>query len=226
MTATRGAVAALLGVILMTGSAAGQVAFEARALIARTEHRVRDGGPVLPASGTVFGAAVGLLARDRFEVWAAASGGRVAAASGDAEDRELAEIELLGRTSVRPWITLEGGATVRSYAGPLARQRWTLLRLGAEARLPLHQDVVRGVVRGQWMPLVSVSGVGRPGVALLAGAGVEWRGSRVNVAALYTLERYDFPASNGVRRLEEVSSLGIRATVRRNARRAAARQDG
>jgi hypothetical protein len=218
MSTARVAWAALLGVMLAPGSATGQVSFEARAQIARMEHRVQDGGPVLPASGNVFGAALGLLVRDRFEVWAGASGGRLAAASADAEDRDVAEVEVLGRTGVRPWITLDGGVTVRSYTGALARQRWTSLRLGAEARVPLHRDAVRGVVRGHWMPVVSVSGVGRPSVALVAGAGVEWRGSRFDLAALYTLERYDFPARDGVRRLEEVSSLCFRATVRRETR--------
>src|SRR3989442_8686930 len=40
-------------------------------------------------------------------------------------------------------------------------------------------DGVRALVRAQWMPLVSVSGLGHPDIALAAGAGVEWHGTRV-----------------------------------------------
>jgi len=64
------------------------------------------------------------------------------------------------------------------------------------------------------MPVVSVSGLGHPDIALAAGAGVEWRGTRVSVRAIYTLERYDFSGSAAAKRLEEVSSLQVGATLR------------
>ena len=64
------------------------------------------------------------------------------------------------------------------------------------------------------MPVVSVSGLEHPDIALAAGVGVEWRGPRVSVRALYTLERYDFSGSAAAQRLEEVSSLQVGATLR------------
>ena len=167
-----------------------------------------------PSSGVVFGGALGLLIGDRFAVWGEARGGRLAAASAEGEDRDVAEVQLAGEAYLRPWLTAQGGVNVRSYSTPLARQRWTTLRLGAEARVPLALDGVHGLVRAQWMPVVSVSGLEHPDIALAAGVGVEWRGPRVSVRALYTLERYDFSGSAAAQRLEEVSSLQVGATLR------------
>jgi hypothetical protein len=205
---------ATFGVVLTPSVTAAQVALHGRAELGRVEHRVRDGGGVEASSGAVFGGMLGLAIGSRFEVWGQASGGRLAADSPEGEDRNFAEVQLLGGARLRPWLMLQGGAIVRSYSNQLARQRWATLRLGAEAHVPLALEGVRGVLRGQWMPVVSVSGLPRPDVALAAGAGVEWHGSRVSLGALYTLERYDFPVSAGARRLEELSSLQFRGTMR------------
>ncbi len=207
-------IVAVGGLALTPVPAAGQMSLQGRAEIGRVEYRVRDAGLAQSSSGVVFGGALGLLVRDRFEVWGEARGGRLAAASAEGEDRDLAEVQLVGAAHLRPWLTAQGGVNVRSYSTPLARQRWTTLRLGAEAHVPLALEGVRGLVRAQWMPVVSVSGLEHPDIALGAGVGVEWRGTRVSVRALYTLERYDFSGSAAAKRLEEVSSLQLGAIVR------------
>ncbi len=195
-------------------TAVAQRSLLGRVEIGRVEYRVRDGGPVQPSSGTVLGAALGLVLGRRYEVWGEARGGRLAAGSAGGDDRDLAEVELLGAVHVNPWLTAQAGATVRTYTTPLARQRWSALRLGAEARVPLGLESIRGVVRGQWMPATSVSGLPSPDLALAVGAGVEWQGRRWSVSALYVLERYDFPGSGGTRRLEELSALRLRGSLR------------
>lgn len=208
------AVLAALGLGVAAGPAAGQISLDARAEVARLEHRVRFDGLVEPSSGTVFGGALGVVIGERFEVWGEAVGGHLAAASANGEPSDFAHVQLLGGMHLHPWLTLQGGLSVFTYATPLARQHWTALRLGAEADVPLALDGLRGIVRGQWMPVVSVSGLAHPDVGLAAGTGIEWAGSRVSVAAIYSLERYDFPPSGGVQRLEELASLQLRATVR------------
>lgn len=226
MSGARRAAVSLLatfGLAVTPGVMPAQVALHGRAEIGRVEHRVRDGGLVEASSGPVLGGMLGLALGSRFEVWGQASGGRLAADSPDGEDRHFAEVQLLGGARLRPWLILQAGAIVRSYSNQLARQRWTTLRLGAEAHIPLALEGVRGVLRGQWMPAVSVSGLPRPDVALAASAGVEWCGSRVSLGALYTLERYDFPASGATRRLEELSSLQFRGTMRFRTRGATGR---
>lgn len=203
-----------IGVALAPCQGASQMIFQSRAEIGRVEHRVRNAGQVEWSSGTVFGGALGLRIGGRLEVWGEARGGRLAAQSPDGDDREFAEIQLVGARELGPWLTLQGGAGVRSYASGPFRQRWTTLRVGAEARVPLALEGVRGVVRGQWMPVVAVSGLARPNLALGASVGVEWLGSRVSVGALYTLERYDFPGGATTKRLEEISALQVRVTGR------------
>jgi hypothetical protein len=208
------AVLGAVGVALATGDVAAQTSVHGRAEIGRLEHRIRLGGLLEPSSGTVLGGALGVVVGEQFEAWGEAMGGHLAADSPDGEDRNVAEVQLLGGMHVRPWLMLQSGVSVRTYSTPLGRQRWSTLRLGAEAHLPLAIVGVRGIVRGQWMPVVSISGLPRPDIALTAGAGLEWRGRRVSLSALYTLERYDFPGSDpSTRRLEEVSGLRLRATV-------------
>ena len=208
------AILAVSGLALAPGAAAGQMSLHGRAEVGRVEHRVRDAGMVQPSAGVVFGGALGVLVGDRFAVWGEALGGRLASDSARGEDRDVAEVQLVGEAQLRPWLTAQAGLNVRSYSTQLARQRWTTLQLGAEAHVPLALDGVRGLVRAQWMPVVSVSGLGHPDIALAAGAGVEWRGPRMSVRAVYTLERYDFSGSAATKRLEEVSSLQVGATLR------------
>ncbi|HEV8265716.1 MAG TPA: hypothetical protein VGQ06_12280 [Gemmatimonadales bacterium] len=209
---------AAVGVALAPGVAAAQISLHGRAEIGRLEHRIRLAGLLEPSSGTLLGGALGVVVGERFEAWGEAMGGHLVADSPAGEDRDVAEVQLLGGMHVRPWVTLQSGVSVRTYSTPLARQRWTTLRLGAEGRLPLAIGGLQGIVRAQWMPVVSVSGVARPDVALTTGAGLEWRGKRVSLSAVYTLERYDFPASDpSLRRLEEVSALRVRATIVRRA---------
>lgn len=188
-----------------------QVAWQISMHVGRAEHRVRDASGLIPASGTVFGAAVGADVGHQFAVSAEALGGRFTAASAagaaSIDDHSIAQVLLLGGMKVRPWLTVQAGPVFRNISNAVARQQWTALRVGGEAHVPLGLEGVRGVLRGYWMPLVSVSGLPRPDVALAASAGVEWRGPRIGVGSRYVLERYDFPENAGDRRIEEVSVL-------------------
>jgi len=214
---TRRLAAALCGTLALLAvpvRLAGQFSFHGRGTIGRAEHRVLDAGASVVSSGTLLGGALGFVGGE-WEVWAEVMGGRLAAADSPAmEDREIAEVALLASVRVRPWLRLRGGPWVRSYFNTLARQRWTMLRFGAEARVPLAVESVRVVLRGDWMPIANVSGLQRPEIAFAAGVGLEWRRKRIGVSTLYTLERYDFPANAGGRRLEEFAALQIRTSVR------------
>lgn len=187
-----------------------QVPWQISMHVGRAEHRVRDAGGLIPATGTVFGAAVGADFGRQFTVEAEALGGRFAADNAASiDDHSIAQVLLLGGMKVRPWLTIQAGPVFRNVSNDVARQQWTALRVGGEAYVPLGLEGVRGVLRGYWMPLVSVSGLPRPDVALAASAGVEWRGPRIGVGTRYALERYDFPENAGDRRIEEVSVLRV-----------------
>ena len=116
-------------------------------------------------------------------------------------------------------MALWGAVTSRTYTTATARQRWTTVEIGAEARLDFATSPVRGVLRGGLLPVVSVNGLPRPDVALTAAAGIEYRGGSVTGGLWYGLERYDFPDVGAGRRLEQVSTLSVRFTVQRGARR-------
>ena len=204
------------GVATATVPAAGQLAFHGQAGGGRLEHRVRDGGVAQAASGLVLGAGFGLALGETFEIRGEALGGRLLARTSESEDRDVAELQLVAGAAVRPWLTAIAGVSARAYRGPLADQRWTAVRLGAEARLPLAIQGMRGVVRGEWSPVVSVSGRAGPELGLGAAAGLEWHGKRVGVDVLYTLERYDFPPASRTQRLEEVASLRLNIRIHQN----------
>lgn len=205
----------MFGLLAVPGSLQGQVSLHAHADIGWAEHAVLDGGMRVRASGAFVGGAFGAALRDRFELWGEVTGGRLVSSGSPAtDDRSLAEVQLVGGVKVRPWLTLQGGPVVRSYSNSLARQRWTTVRVGAQANVPLSVERIGGVLRGYWVPVAKVSGLPAPEVALAAGIGVEWRGSRLAVSTVYTLERYDFPVAGATRRLEQLSSLQLRATMR------------
>jgi len=192
----------------------GQIAVRGGVQIARAEHRVVDAGMLVASSGTLFGGTLVLTIGRRYEIQGEALGGRLTAGSTSLEDHDLAEAHLLGGMKLRPWLTLQSGLSVRNYSNALARQHWTLWRIGAETRVPLGFEGVRAVIRGYWVPMVHVSGLPRPDVALAAGAGMDWQGRRINISALYSFDRYDFPPAQGSRRLEALSGLRIRVAIR------------
>jgi hypothetical protein len=213
--ARRAAMLAVLGVLGASSGAGAQIVFRAATQIGRAEHRILDADALVAASGTVFGAALTLAVRDQYEVRAEVWGGRLhTSGSPTLDDHDVADVQLIGAYKALPWLLVQAGADVRSYTNVLARQRWTALRVGAEAHVPLATESIRGVLRGYWLPVVSVKDFTRPKIALAASVGLEWQGSRISVGTTYTLERYDFASSAGARRLEQLSSLQLRAGLR------------
>ncbi|HWC74401.1 MAG TPA: hypothetical protein VG454_10740 [Gemmatimonadales bacterium] len=186
----------------------GQLGVQGSFYVGQADHRVRDAGVLVPASGAVFGGALTANVGPRFTIAAEGMSGHFTAASGASlDDHDIAQLQLIGGMKVRPWLTVQAGPLWRNVSNDLARQHWTALRVGGEARVPIGFESVRGVLRGYWMPLVSVSGLSRPDVALAASAGVEWRGRRIGLGTRYVLERYDFPVTAGNSRSEEFAAL-------------------
>ncbi len=205
---------ALAILVAVPSLAAGQVSVQGDVLVGRGEHRVVDADTLVAASGTLFGGALAVTIGERFQIHGEALGGPLTtAAAPNLEDHSVAEAQILGGMKVRPWLTVESGLTFLSFANSLARQHWTTWRIGAEARVPLGLESVAALLRGYWMPVVGVSGLSKPDVALAAEVGLDWRGRRMGVSALYTLERYDFAPSNGTQRLEELSTIRVRVGV-------------
>ncbi len=197
-----------------------QVTASATAAVSLLEHQVDIGYGVEESRGLLFGAEGAVDFRSRLELTIRAAGGSLSTHAPGAENRDVGEVGLQTRVATVRWLALRGAVTSRSYSTAVARQRWTIVEVGAEARLDFATIPVRGVLRGGLLPVVSVNGLPRPHGALTAAAGIEYRRGVVAAGLCYGLERYDFPDVGAGRRQEQVSTLTVRFTVQRGAQRA------
>lgn len=175
------------------------------------EHRVSIGDGAEQATGVVAGLAVNGRVRPWLDLRLAASGGRLQADWEPSEDRTLGQIDVTADAFPLPWLGLVTSVVVRGYEGALARQRWTMLSVGPEGRMALYGSSVHGTARVGFAPLVSVSKTTGPERALLGSVSLSYERRRLEVGLEYAIERYDFPATAGERRLEQLSGLGVRA---------------
>jgi hypothetical protein len=175
------------------------------------EHRVSIGDGAEQATGVVAGIAVNGRVRPWLDLRFGASGGRLQADWEPSEDRTLGQIDVTADAFPLPWLGLVTSVVVRGYEGALARQRWTMLSVGPEGRMALYGSSVHGTARIGFAPLVSVSKTTGPERALLGSVTVSYERRRLEVGLEYAIERYDFPATAGGRRLEQLSGLGVRA---------------
>jgi len=202
---------------LLGGAAAplsAQLAASGSGLMAVAEHRVDAGRGVEQATGMLFGGEGTLFIGARTEFFLHAASGNLTASTPNADNRDLAEVELRAAVVPVPWLALHAGFSAREYSSALVRQRWTALRVGGEARLAFVGAGVTGTLRAVVMPSVSVSGLEDPSRAFAVGAGLEWRAGVLALGLRYDLERYDFPTAAGVDRREQLSMLTARAGLR------------
>src|SRR5260370_583984 len=137
---------------------------------ARVEHQVDIGYGVEESSGLLL-SVEGAVALSRLEVIIRAAGGSLSTTAAGAEQRDLGEVGIQASVVPTPWLAIHGGARSRTYSTAIARQRWTTLEVGADARLHFATSPIRGVLRGGLFPVVSVTDLPRPDVALTAAAG-------------------------------------------------------
>ena len=178
--------------------------------VSLAEHRVTAGAGLERSSGTMFGLwATTILPWQAIEARASLRAGSLGATERSAFDRDVGELTLGGRIPVSRWIGLDGGIVVRRYESALAAQRWVWGEVGMHAHYALLEDALTVEGGLSIMPWVSVSGISRPDVAVAARSAVGYTSGRLTATIRYGLERFDFPARNDVRRLEELSSLEL-----------------
>lgn len=199
---------ALAGAMCLSAGSplAAQRVYDASLVGARVEHRVRAGAGVEHSSGTLVGGEVGTNV-SWLELRGRASGGRLTTRSEVGDDRTVGEIALKASALPLPWLAFNLGGTGRSYTTTLARQRWIAVSTGIEARVELLNGAVRGAASVDLMPAVSVSGLDAPDFAAVTGASIGYRARHLTAGLAYSLERYDFPRADGVRRLEQFGRL-------------------
>ena len=207
MTAWRVALAAAAAAtVLIASPLEAQREYAAALTGARIEHQVRAGSGVERAAGTLVGGEVGMTI-SWIELEGHAFGGRLTTRSEIGDDRTVGEIGLQASALPLPWLAFTLGTTGRSYTTPLARQRWITMSTGVEARVQMFDGAVRGAARVALMPAVSVSGLDAPDFAAVSGADIAYHGRLLTAGLAYSLERYDFPEADGVRRLEQFGRL-------------------
>lgn len=194
--------------------ALGARAWRVEAIVAPTEHVVRAGGGVERTSGPLLGGELAVAPASWLMLRGRALGGTLVATRRGVYDRATGELGADADLFPLPWLALQVGAVARSYTIPIGRQRWAALRTGAAARAALLDGAVLGEVRAALLPAVAVTRTAAPTLAVEGGAGMRYEGRRLVAGVDYQLERYDFPAQDGVRRLEQLARLTLSAGVR------------
>ena len=195
-------------------AAAAQTVVSGFARMSVVEHRVDAGYGVERFSGPALGLEGALRWGPRLTLGIVAQGAQLSPAAAGDLDRRVGEIAGEARVSVAPWLAFYGGPTVRAVATDAARQRWVLMRVGADVRPAFTGDRVRAIGRVGVMPVVAVNGLPPAALALDASVGLEYNKGTVTVGAAYALERFDFATRGGIRRVEQGSTLTLRAGIR------------
>jgi len=177
------------------------------------DHRVDAGLGVERATGLLVGGAARLRLRGIALMLSGETGHLTAVQGSGGIDRDVSQVGAVAQFTPLPWLVLESGVTLRSFGTVLARQRWTLVRAGAEARVPLSGETFWAVGRGHLLPLVSVNGLPNAATAFDAGTGLAYRRGRFLFDLTYTLERYDFPSQGSTRRSEQLGTIALRGGV-------------
>jgi len=178
--------------------------------VSLAEHRVTAGAGLERSSGTMFGLwATTIVPWQAVEARASLRAGSLGAHERSAFDRDVGELSLGVSVPVSDWLGLDAGLVVRRYESALAAQRWVWGEVGIHGRRSMLEDALKLSAGLSIMPWVSVSGISRPDLAVAAHSAVGYTAGRLTATIRYGLERFDFPARNGVRRLEELSSLEL-----------------
>lgn len=204
----------LLPLLLLPAIAGAQgIELSGAVTVTRGDHRVDAGLGVERATGLLAGGAARLRVRGIALTLSGESGHLTAVQGSGGIDRDVAQAGATAQFAPLPWLVLESGVTLRSYGTVVARQRWTLVRAGAEARVPLSGETFWAVGRAHLLPLVTVNGLPNAATAFDAGTGLAYRRGRLLFDLTYTLERCDFPSQGGTRRSEQLGTLALRGGV-------------
>ena len=203
----------IAGAILSAAPAAAQRALTVAPLVSLAEHRVDAGFGVERSLGPILGGVGTVRFSPRVTVAVHALGGSLFGSQG-VLDRDVGELGVEASVITVPWLALEAGATRRAYSTKLGRQTWTLVGLGATARTAFAGNAIHGVWRAALLPAVSASGLRGPDRAFRAATGLAYRVRTTTLGVEYSLERCDFPAAAGVRRLEQLSALTLLLELR------------
>jgi hypothetical protein len=201
------------GLLLPAIVAAQGLELSAVATLAHGDHRVDAGFGVERATGLLVGGAAGVRLRGIALALSGETGHLTAVQGSGGIDRDVSQVGALAQFTPLPWLVLESGVTLRSFGTVVARQRWTLVRAGAAARVPLSGETFWVLGHAHLLPVVNVNGLPNAATAFDAGTGLAYRRGRLIFDFTYSLERYDFPWQGSTRRSEQLGTLALRGGV-------------
>jgi hypothetical protein len=194
--------------------ASAQITVTPSVFVAYVQHQVDIGYGDEQTGGPVLGAAVTVTPTRWTAVALSGYGGTLTADSANIDTRRLADLELAGSIFATPSLALQIAMRSQTYTTPLARQRWLSLSVGGEYGPEIFDGAARAVLRVGLIPLANVSGLPTPSFAVSGGAGFEFLRGPLTGGLLFSLERYDFPTTNGAPRAEQLAILMATVGVR------------
>ncbi len=201
--------------LLLLPVIAGAQGMELSAVVTlmRGDHRVDAGFGAERATGLLAGGAARLRFRGIALALTGETGHLTAVQGSGAIDRDISQVGATAQFTPLPWLVLESGVTLRSFGTVVARQRWTLVRAGAEARIALSGETFWALGHAHLLPIVRVNGLPNAATAFDAGTGLAYQRGRILFALTYTLERCDFPPQGSTRRTEQLGTLALSGGV-------------
>jgi hypothetical protein len=203
----------LAAIVPMT-SVAAQITVTPSVFVAYVQHQVDIGYGDEQTSGPVLGADVTVSPTHWTDITVSGYSGTLSGDSVNIDTRRMADLELGGSLFATPSLALQIGLRAQSYTTPLARQRWLSMTVGGEFAPEIFDGAARAVLRAGLIPVANVSGLPSPTFAVTGGAGFEFLRGPVTGGLFFSLERYDFPSTNGAPRSEQLAVLTAQVGVR------------
>jgi hypothetical protein len=205
-----------LGIVALVGAvpASAQITVTPSLFVAYVQHQVDIGYGDEQTSGPVLGLNVTASPTRWADVSLSGYTGTLNADSSGIDARRMSDLELGGSIFATPTLALQLGFRAQSYSTPLARQRWLSIAVGGQYGPEIFDGAARAVFRLGLIPAASVSGLPTPTFAVLGGTGFEFLRGPLTGGLFFSLERYDFPNSNGAPRAEQLALLMAQVGVR------------
>jgi hypothetical protein len=200
----------LAGLLLPAIACAQRLELSGVVTVTHGDHRVEAGLGVERATGLLVGGAARLRLRGIAVTLSGETGHLTAVQGSGGIDRDVSQVGAVAQVTPLPWLVLESAVTLRSFGTVVARQRWTLVGAGAQARIPLSGETFWALGHAHLLPLVAVNGLPNAATAFDAGTGLAYRRGRFLFDLTYSLERCDFPWQGSTRRSEQLGTLALR----------------
>ena len=199
---------------MSAASAHAQITVTPSVFVAYVQHQVDIGYGDERTGGPVLGAVVTLAPTRWTDVTLSGYGGTLSADSVNIDTRRTADFELGGSLFATPSLALQVGFRAQTFTTALARQRWLSMTVGGEFAPEVFDGAARAVFRAGLIPVASVSGLPAPTFAVTGGAGFEFLRGPLTGELMFSVERYDFPTTNGAPRAEQMALVTVQVGVR------------